>query len=65
MLIGWEVEEDLNGFFLYYNTNVIRDQRTLDTWYILKAVRNTAIWGEEMGWAAGRPTSEMTFSAGF
>jgi len=39
MLIGWEREEDLNGFLLYYNTDVIREQRTLDTWYILKAVR--------------------------
>ena len=39
MLIGWEGEEDLNGFFLYYKTKVIREQRTLDTWYILMAVR--------------------------
>jgi hypothetical protein len=39
MLTGWEGEEDLNGFFLYSNTNVIREQRTLDTWYILMAVR--------------------------
>ena len=39
MLIGWEGEEDLNGFFLYYKTKVIREQRTPDTWYILMAVR--------------------------
>ena len=39
MLTGWEGQEDLNGVFLYYNTNVIREQRTLDTWYILTTVR--------------------------